>query len=1041
MALKKINEQPKITDTILLEITTPDADGCFSANPYKVDKVTIYYIERDFLGTNHGEYTKIVIPDQIEADLVAAEKEACSSPTAENLAKVAKLEAELESASHQQTFYYKERTAIKTVGTEGFPAWLSSDTDNAMLTLVEEDENGDSQFGHFTYEWHPNGSIREGDYFVCWTWTPLADGESLSAHIHFKIEGDQQAVITIPSHATETDKYEILLERYLPEMYKATISDNDLTPQITDNLNQSIAKGFTFIEDMANQVIDLFDANALHESMLNYLSNLFALKLKSNDPTLWRRQIKEAIPLFKKKGTYSGLQDAFAQAGMTLNGFTQYWQIVSPYTWTETFKVTDSPTFALQKQQIIEPIVDDNFGLWVKREDSDSFTEVSKDYVSFEVLDDGTLTMTWIGDTLSSSPVEIFSGDTIKVMYQYSEIPDGTAQAHENYIRALPLMDQRDESDQDYPPKNWNVRLIAEDDVLFDVLIPLRHPFVDPLIFGYVRTEFAYSENIYNMEEYNGSTRPSFDVCQIDKSFVDPCGACLSSSYSVDVSVEELSNDRMLEAQDILREFTPFHAQLHSMAFNGEVNEFVAPPEEHIDTLVTMDFLQNVLSGNSNPFFNRIMEGGLTDWIITRDDLTDQLTVLSGKFGTAYNDHIAFISPDHPLQSLGIMPFNHLLEVMSPSANAGSYTLSDIEGSIAKVASAVNEPVDESAFTFRISNITFQTANADLTQNDEILFADDEVNFDIIGVKTEWDVDNTPDYTGGPWKILFSAYSATPYTIKDIIGGSLVIDGDSNLPIVDTASVSYSLLDDDDNVIETSTGDMSVTRRALVDVNDPFLDVHEVVKAGDYLEYDGQQYVVTAFNGQTFWIEGYEDGDAAGVDIQIARRLVDGGTGYFGYRGLRLTTLFDHESEFEIVNGSNPPDEEDITDDNHFKENYLFKIDNEFYKIVSIDRTELVLAGREQSWGTQDSGGTSVAYSIVHFPKKQVNVGFTVFDHLDRDGQDPVIREIYSTVDDTTAITALSLPKSSGVQENVSQEEGITFTIETRDGETIEGAI
>jgi len=52
---------------------------------------------------------------------------------------------------------------------------------------------------------------------------------------------------------------------------------------------------------MANQLIDLFDANALHESLLNYLSNLFAIKLRSSDPTLWRRQIKEAIPLFKKR--------------------------------------------------------------------------------------------------------------------------------------------------------------------------------------------------------------------------------------------------------------------------------------------------------------------------------------------------------------------------------------------------------------------------------------------------------------------------------------------------------------------------------------------------------------------------------------------------------------------------------------------------------------------------------------------------------------------------------------------------------------------
>lgn len=1036
MATKKITENPKITDTILLEITTLNSDDCF-ATPYRVDSVVVYFVERDALGANYGEYTTTTIPDELREDLAEAEAAVCDDDSLYNQAKLEKIKSEIQSSAQSNTFYYKDRVAVHVIGTEELPAWLSTDTDNALLTLESEDEDGNAQVGHFSYEWNPKGSIREGDYFVCWTYTPLVSGEKLYGHLHFYVDGDGLLVATIPTHKTPADKYETLLERYLPDMYKYMLSDNDQTPVITDRLNKSIAKGFTFLEDMANQIIDLFDANSLHESMLSYLSNTLSLKLKSDDPTLWRRQIKEAVPLFKKKGTLEGLSEAFAQAGMTLNTFTQYWQVTSPYTWTESFKVTDSIVFELEKPDVIETD-GDNFGLWLKREGETEYEEITVDYVTFEEGIDGIIRMTWVGDTLSSSPVSLSEGDTIKILYQYAEIDD---QSVEDYIQALPLMDQRDDNDQDYPPKNWNVRLIAEDDPLFDTLVPHRHPFVDPLVFGQVRTEFAYSENMYNADEYNGSIRPSYDPCRIDKSFVDPCSACLSSSYSVDIGVEELSNDRMLEAQEILKEYTPFHAQLHSITFTGDVNEFVPPPSEKIDMLVTVDYMQYILSGNNNVLFGRNMEGGLSNWVITRDDLTDQLTVLSGKLGTAYNQQITFIAPDDPLDSLGIIPENHILEILAPSANAGTYTIDDFDGHLAKVTSSVNEPLDEAAFTYVLSNVLYESSVTTILQNDLVKISDDELDFATLGVKTQWDVDNTPDYTGGSWKVLIPAYSATAYEIVNIVEGVLTLDGDENLPTSNVSGVSYSLLNDEDEVVDTSTtGSLSVLRRGHVNLNDSNItDLSQFARAGDYLLYDGSEYKISTLDGTNFWIDDYVDGEASGVTTQIRRRLVDEGIGYFGYRGLLLTTFSDHESEFGIVNGNNPPAEDYVTDDSNFKENYMFKIGEEYYKILSIDGDEVVLSGRDQSWMTTEAGGTAVAYSVIHFAKQEINVGFTVFDHLDRDGQDVVIRELYSEIDQSTAIAALSAPSGSGVQDNVSQQEGVSYIIEMRNGETEQG--
>lgn len=1036
MALKRINEKPRTTDTILFELETPDENGCFTANPYKVDRVTIYYVERDFLGTNYGEYSQPVEDSALVTAVQQAHAAYCADPSDQNLLLLERAQNTLDSARTYTTFYYKDRAPIEVIGTEGYPAWLSTDTTNSPLVNVPEDDNGNPQYGHFTYEWDAKGSIREGDYFVCWTWTPLPAGSSLSAHMPFKIAGDPGAVITIPTHLCDEVKYETLLERYLPEMYKSVLTDTDLTPPTTLSFNKAVAEGFTFLENLANQIIDLFDANALHESLLVYLSNLFSLKLKSDDPTLWRRQIKEAIGLFKKKGTRPGLDQAFAQAGMSLNNVTQFWQITSPYTWQESFRVSDSTTFELEKETVVEPIDVNNFGLWVRFNGADTYTVVPPECVMFETGEDFVVRMTWVGDQLST-PILLATGDIIRVLYEYNEVPSVGEQQKENYIRQLPLSDQRDEADQIYPPKNWNVRLIAEDDVMFDVLVPVRHPYHDPIIFGYIRTEFPYGENIYNMEEYNGSTRPSYDVCHIGPDFIDPCGACLSSKYSVDIAIEEICNDRIAEAMDILSEYTPFHAELHTLNFAGTVSEFIQSPVEEIDFLVTIDKLENILSGQANPFFHRVMEDGLSHWMINREDLADQQTVLTGLLGTAYSSSIVLSAVNQRLEDLGVMAFSNILEVLSPSPNAGTYVLFNINNGTAEIQSGVIEPLDQSAFTFNLYNIPFSSLATSISQDDEHSFVDAAVDFTELGVKTQWDVANTPDYTGGAWKVLLETYSLTPYEIVDIRNGVLILAGDSLLPTATTNGLTYTLLNDaDETVVNSTTGSLSCQRRGYVDLNATFVDIDSFIHLGDFVNYNGTNYEIVEFDGNNVRIDGWTNGEVAGVMVDIRRRIVHNAIGYFGYRGLNLTTFADHEVEFEIMNGSNPPVV--VTDNNHFKENYMFQIDGQFFQIAEWDGQQVKLIGRAQNWLTS---GNAVAYSLVHFPKKQVNVQFTVFNHLDRDGHDVVVREIEDQVEQNVAIVALAASQSNGIQENVAQEEGITFRIEMRNGDNEEGEI
>jgi hypothetical protein len=1034
MALVRYTDGPRATDTVLLEVVTTDASGC-PADPYKVDRVTVYFVERDFLGQNYGEYAKTHTPDALKAELATAQAALCADPSAVNLTAVRRVLGEIEASAQTTTFYFKDRVVAALVGDPATPAWLSTDTPGSPLARTGT--------GTFTYEWTPAGAAREGDYFLCWTWSPQPDGEKLSAHDQFALRGDPAATAAVPTHATAPGKYETLLERYLPEMYKQYLADADETPDTLDSFNKAVASGFTVVEDMANQIIDLFDANALHESLLAYLSNLFAVKLKGDDPTLWRRQIKQAVPLFKRKGTLGGLREAFAQAGMTLHAFTPYWQVVSPYTWVESFLVTDATTFALAKPTVVTPLDPDHTGVWLMRAGEDEYAAVPSSYVAFDTAADGAARVAWVADHLSAGPVELAPGDRVKVMYQYAEIPGPTEEQVEEYVQLLPLADQRDEAARDYPPKNWNVRLIAEADPLFPVLVPVRHPFADPLVFGFLRTEFAYSENIYNMEEYNGSTRPSLDPCRIDKGFVDPCGACAGSAYSVDIGVAELSNDRMREAQDILREFVPFHAQAHTLNFAGEVNEFVLPPVEAVEFLIAIDREQTVLSGQSNPIFHRFMEGGVHHPQVLRSQLADEFTALAGAAAVAYNAHVAFVAPDVDLPSLGLISTSHVLEVLAPSANAGTYQIDDYAGRAARVKTPVAEPVDGSAFTFALSNVPYGNSYTAITPDNEVRLADPEGDFLALGVKSRWDAVNTPDYAGGPWRVSLPAYSPAPYEIIKATDGVVYLAGDGLLPTADTTGVSYTLLDDaDEEVASGTTGELGVTKRGYVELNDTALvDVGEFVRLGDTLYYAGDEYPVLEFDGNNFWVGEYDAGGVAGVSVQIRRRLVAAGLGYFGYRGLRLTTADDIEADFGIINGRNPPPENDQTDDGHFKENFLFLIGGEYYKIADINGTAVTLAGREQDWTTLDAGGTAVTYSLIHIAPKQVDVGFTVFDGLDRNGKDVIIRELFSTVDNNTAIVALSTAPGGGVDEHATQDEGITFTIQTRTGETTEGEL
>jgi hypothetical protein len=404
MARKRINESPTISDTIAFEIRCPLPDDCLpSEQPWKVSKVTIYHIKRDYLdhqvkGFEEEQYNQ----DKVEY-AEKWEKEACANPSDFNIKKALTARRDAEASKVSTLFFYNEAEPIKVFGDTDYPPWLRSDPDNAFITPVEEDEDGNTQYGVFDLDWEPIGQ-REGDYFICWTWQQDPAGDTYNQHIFFRIKADTIATTVIPSHQTDPEKYINLMEHYQPSMFETTITDTDLTPQVLQKLNLACAEHFTEIEDWANQLIDILDANVTNQAFLEILANIFNKKLRSEDPQLWRRQIKKAIPLYKKKGTLPALRDALQEAGIGLLKYTPLWQIISPYTWCEVhYAIENAQTeFPLDRNPLLPiTLASTNFEIQIRGVNDDDWTDLTADYVTFTYnADEGTTMMTWVAGNL-----------------------------------------------------------------------------------------------------------------------------------------------------------------------------------------------------------------------------------------------------------------------------------------------------------------------------------------------------------------------------------------------------------------------------------------------------------------------------------------------------------------------------------------------------------------------------------------------------------------------------------------------------------------
>jgi phage tail P2-like protein len=983
MALLKIDQNPTITDTILFDLFTTDDSGV-AITPYKVNAVTIYFIERNYVSSNLEEF-------------------------------------DLDISGFQSTFNYKNAAPIQVFGSDDFPAWLSSDTADAFLTQVLFDENNNPEVGHFQLEWTPsqNTNTREGDYFLCYTWTPIPAGTSLSTLFYFNIGGAFLAP-TIPSQQTNPIKYPTLLSRYTPSMFKQFLSAADVTPTVIEKTNLAVADGFTEIENLSNQLVNLWDANLVKETFLPYLANMFKWKLRSGDPTLWRKQVGNAISMYKQKGTLKGLREALKNSGVDFKKITYYWQIISNFTWQEAFIVTNQTQFCLSKKALL-PVESDNFHIFYRANGTLNYVEVPLNYVQFVTTSStnencennsvNTTCVNWVTNIIT-----LQAGDVVRILYKVAEPVD---QQLENYIQTLDLADQRDEITVTFPSKNWNVRLIAEDDILFPVIVPVKHPFAYASVYGRKRTEFPYSEQIYNMEEYNGSTRDSTDPCDLDYTFSDVCTACRSSKISIDVSIEELSSDRIEEVEEVIKDFIPFHAVLHSINYVGLTDEFIPPPIEELECLIQCNLEDNIAFSQFD--FDRIIIDGLNPGNITRDMLSNATTVAVGTDGTGVNLAYTIFSPGIDFGEIGINDTNNLLEILS-GTNQGEYSLLDPPSPVADVVGITQYPLDHAGFPFRFSNIQYEEMSVSVYQENFVTFTDSDIDFSLFPIPDEdvWVINVTSGSNIGTYSI----NRVLPNNTLVLTGWTAGADSGFTYDLNAPGNI---------NVASGISGIVSVSQRGKVQTQ--VLD-HFNVQKGDYVLFGGQQYPLIYIDKQLpsptndyLHIEGYSGGDQIGsVNIKILRRLVDNAVGYLNFRGMQLQTVSDYEVTLGIQNGQNPLSP--MVENSDFKENYLILIGSTYYAMADIDGQSITLNGPVLDWGTLGQT-TMVSYTIIQLVNMPISVQsgydeqYRTFDFVDRRGDVVFMEEQTLTIGFKLAM--LNNPDS--ISETVRAKEKIWCTV------------
>jgi hypothetical protein len=516
-----------------------------------------------------------------------------------------------------------------------------------------------------------------------------------------------------------------------------------------------------------------------------------------------------------------------------------------------------------------------------------------------------------------------------------------------------------------YPLKNWNVRLIREDDPLLGSILVENHPFHEDLVFGKIRTEFPYSENVYNMEEYNGQIRDSKNPCDIDKDFIDPCSYCRSGKFDVDLEIEQLSSDRLLEVKDIITENAPFHSVLKTINIFGNNSEFVTPPLEEYEILITHNYLESSIAGSENIFNrNKFMEN-----IIGRSELTTKSFVKTSLINF-YNKEKVLFCPDLNFGSLSIGD-NCYVEVLSPSGVYGVENGNKNQIKVNNKKDTLIEPINGSPFIFDIYNEIFEST-ASLEREDVIELEDKSVNFKNLD-----DIQKV--------KIVVNGVDHYLDIIK-VMSPDVLLLSNNNLIINNSLSLNYRILNSlNQEILLKGTSKFSrcnirYTNNSKVTFSEN-IDKTILKNYNNFLSFRNNSTdhlcKITLIQDNYVYITGYNGANLGGVQIKFRQNLAEKKSGYFAYNGILAKINGNLKTELGIKN-----EDEEITSSDSFKEDYALYVNSNgnYYFISEIDynsdtnTTIINLSGVFDNFGTDSTNGIQNNVSIYKYTKNNSEV-------------------------------------------------------------------
>ena len=138
---KLYNNNPKVNDRVEFIFLTPDANKCYFEDPYYIENITIYFIERNYASPNIQEYDTKIAQTNLEERYIYLKNIACNYPTELNIKLANDALTDWQSSIVTNTFYYQNSLIVFQSGSATSPLWVRGqpNTDSIIEKITTDD--------------------------------------------------------------------------------------------------------------------------------------------------------------------------------------------------------------------------------------------------------------------------------------------------------------------------------------------------------------------------------------------------------------------------------------------------------------------------------------------------------------------------------------------------------------------------------------------------------------------------------------------------------------------------------------------------------------------------------------------------------------------------------------------------------------------------------------------------------------------------------------------------------------------------------------